>query len=153
MAPGLAVYDVATMEERVARSITNERLIASLSATLSVVATLLSIVGLYGVMAYSVGRRTREFGIRLALGALRSQVARRVLREASVLVGVGLVAGYGSSVWLGGYVASELYGIAPSDGWTAAAAAVLVIVVAALAAGVPALRAARVEPMTALRQE
>ena len=111
MDPGLALYDVGTMEERVERSITNERLIASLSGTLSVVATLLSIVGLYGVMAYSVTRRTREIGIRLALGAFRSRVARGVLREASVLVALGLVIGYGSSVWLGRYLESQLYGV------------------------------------------
>jgi ABC-type antimicrobial peptide transport system permease subunit len=153
MDPGLALYDVGTMEERVSRSITNERLIASLSGSLSVVATLLSIVGLYGVMAYSVTRRTREFGIRLALGALRSRVARGVLSEASVLVGVGLLVGYGSSVWLGRYLESQLYGVAPQDGWTAAGAAVLLAAVAAAAAGLPALRAARIEPMAALRQE
>ena len=75
MDPGLAPYDVGTMEERVERSITSERLIASLSGSLSVVATLLSIVGLYGVTAHSVTRRTREIGIRLALGA------RSVLRR------------------------------------------------------------------------
>jgi predicted permease len=151
--PGLALYDMGTLEERVDRSITNERLIASLSGTLSTVATLLSIVGLYGVMAYSVARRTREIGIRLALGAFRSRVARGVLREASVLVGFGLLIGYGSSVWLGRYLESQLYGVGATDGWTAAGAAVLLAAVAAAAAGLPALRAARIEPMAALRQD
>jgi predicted permease len=150
---GLALYDVGTLEERVERSITNERLIASLSGSLSIVATLLSIVGLYGVMAYSVTRRTREFGIRLALGAFRSGVARGVLREASVLVGFGLLIGYGSSIWLGRYLESQLYGVATTDGWTAAGAAVLLTAVAAAAAGLPALRASQIEPMAALRQE
>jgi predicted permease len=151
--PGLALYDVGTMEERVERSITNERLIASLSGSLSVVATLLSIVGLYGVMAYSVTRRTREFGIRLALGAFRSSVARGVLREASALVGLGLLIGYGSSVWLGRYLESQLYGVTATDGWTAAGAAVLLAAVAAAGTGLPALRASRIEPMAALRQD
>jgi ABC-type antimicrobial peptide transport system permease subunit len=151
--PGLALYDVGTMEERVERSITNERLIASLSGSLSLVATLLSIVGLYGVMAYSVARRTREFGIRLALGAFRSSVARGVLREASALVGLGLLIGYGSSVWLGRYLESQLYGVTATDGWTAAGAAVLLAAVAAAGTGLPALRASRIEPMAALRQD
>jgi predicted permease len=153
MDPGLALYDVSTMEERIERSITNERLIASLSGTLSVVATLLSIVGLYGVMAYSVTRRTREIGIRLALGALRSRVARGVLREAGLLVAAGLVIGYASSFWLGRYLESQLYGVTAADAWTVAVAAGLLSVVAAAAAGIPALRAARIEPMTALRQD
>jgi len=153
MDPGLALYDVGTMEEQVSRSIRNERLIASLSGSLSVVATLLSIVGLYGVMAHNVTRRTREIGIRLALGALRSRVARGVLREAALLIALGLVLGYGSSFGLGRYLESQLYGVSPADPWTAAIAAALLTVVAVAAAGVSAFRASRIEPMTALRQE
>jgi predicted permease len=151
--PGLALYDVGTMEERVARSITNERLIAGLSGTLSLAATLLSVVGLYGVMAYTVTRRTREIGIRLALGAFRSRVARAVVHEAGVLVGLGLVLGYGASAGLGRYLESQLYGVTPADPVTIALAAALLAAVAAAAAGLPALRAARIEPMRALRQD
>jgi predicted permease len=153
MDPGLALYDVGTMEERVARSITNERLIASLSGSLSVVATLLSIVGLYGVMAYSVTRRTREIGIRLALGAFRSRVARGVLREASLLIALGLVIGYGASFGLGRYLEGQLYGVSAADPWTVALAGLLLTAVAGAAAGISAFRASRIEPMTALRQE
>jgi ABC-type antimicrobial peptide transport system permease subunit len=130
-----------------------ERLIASLSATLSVMATLLSVVGLYGVMAYLVTRRRREIGIRMALGALASQIAGRVLKEAGVLVLVGLALGFAAAWWLGRYIQSQLYGVTPADARTIAAAAVLLAAVAALAVVWPARRAARVSPMTALREE
>jgi ABC-type antimicrobial peptide transport system permease subunit len=151
--PRLAVYDVATLEERVERSVVNERLIASLSATLSAMATLLSVVGLYGVMAYMVSRRTREIGIRMALGALSSQIARSVLREASVLVAIGLAVGFGAAWWLGRYVQNQLYGVQPADTATILMAAVTLAAVAGLASALPARRAARVTPMSALRDE
>jgi predicted permease len=151
--PGMALYDVATLEDRVDRSIVNERLIASLSSGLSAMATLLSVLGLYGVTAYTVTRRTREFGIRIALGALRSQVAGSVLRGAGALVAWGLGAGLVAAWGLGRYLESQLYGVQPADPATIAAAAVALGGVAAAAALIPALRAARVEPMTALRQE
>ena len=113
--PGLAIYNVATLERRVERSVVNERLIASLSSTLSVMATILSVIGLYGVMAYTVTRRTREIGIRMALGALASQIAARVIREAAVLVSIGLMIGFGAAWWLGRYVQAQLYGVTPAD--------------------------------------
>ena len=153
MDPQLAIYDISTLEERVERSVVNERLIASLSATLSAMATLLSVVGLYGVMTYMVSRRTREIGIRMALGALTSQIARGVLREAGVLVAIGLGLGFGAAWWLGRYVQSQLYGVVPADAATIAAAAVTLASVACLAAALPARRAARVTPMSALRDE
>jgi len=151
--PGLALYDVTTLEERIDRSIVNERLIATLSATLSALATLLSVIGLYGVMAYTVGRRTREIGIRMALGALGSQIARSLLREAAVVVAGGLCIGFAAAWWLGRYLESQLYGVKPADSWTIAAAALALTTVAATAASIPARRAARVAPMSALRQE
>jgi predicted permease len=151
--PHLAIYGVGTLEERIEQSIVNERLIASLSATLSVMATLLSLVGLYGVMAYLVTRRTREIGIRMALGALSSQIAARVLREAGLLVAIGLALGLGVAWWMGRYVQSQLYGIAPADPRTIALAAAAFVTVASLAALLPARRAARLSPMVALRDE
>jgi predicted permease len=151
--PQLAVFDVRTMEQRVARSVVNERLIANLSATLSVMATLLSVVGLYGVMAFTVTRRTREIGLRMALGARAWEVARGVLREAGTLVVLGLALGCGAAWWLGRYIESQLYGITPADPATVALAAVVLTMVAALAALLPARRAASVDPMSALREE
>ena len=151
--PGLAIYNVATLERRVERSVVNERLIASLSSTLSVMATILSVIGLYGVMAYTVTRRTREIGIRMALGALASQIAARVIREAAVLVSIGLMIGFGAAWWLGRYVQAQLYGVTPADTTTILLAGMSLTVVAAIAAMVPARRASRIAPMSALRDE
>jgi predicted permease len=149
----LALYDIATLDERVERSVVNERLIASLSAALSVMATVLSVVGLYGVIAYTVTRRTREIGIRMALGAVGRQIATSVLREAGVLVAVGLGLGFAAAWWLGRYVQGQLYGVSPADSTTIALAGVALTLVAAAAAALPARRAARVAPMSALRGE
>ena len=150
---GLPIYDVHTMEERVAQSVVNERLIATLSTMFGALATVLALVGLYGVMAFTVARRTREIGIRMALGALASDVARRVLAEAGVLVAIGLVLGLGGAYWFGHYVESQLYGLTPLDLTSLVAAALTLSTVAALAAFVPARRAAHINPMSALRDE
>ena len=109
--PSLALFNVSTVDDRIAQSVVNERLIASLSATLSGMATLLAVIGLYGVLAYSVTRRTREIGIRMALGALGAQIASRVLLEAAALVGIGLLLGGGAAAWLGRFVENQLYGV------------------------------------------
>ena len=153
MDPQLAIYNVSTLDDTAERSLTNERLIASLSATLSLMATVLSIIGLYGVMAYSVTRRTREIGIRMALGALSSQIAGAVLGEAAVLVGVGVGLGLGAAWWLGRYVEGQLYGVTPADATTVAITTLMLSTVAAIASFIPARRAAMVAPMTALRQD
>ncbi len=151
--PGLAIYNISTLEDRVERSVVNERLIASLSSTLSMMATILSVIGLYGVMAYTVTRRTREIGIRMALGALASQIAARVLREAATLVSVGLLFGFAAAWWLGRYVQAQLYGVRPADAITILLAGIALTAVAGIAAIVPARRAARIAPMSALRDE
>jgi ABC-type antimicrobial peptide transport system permease subunit len=149
----LAIYGVATLDDLVQRSVTNERLIATLSAALSTMATLLSVVGLYGVMAYMVTRRSREIGIRMALGALGSQIAAGVLREAALLVGLGLACGSLTAWALGRYVKSQLYGVTPADPIAILIAASALLTVAAVASLVPAARASRVSPIAALRDE
>ena len=151
--PRLAVYDVSTLEERVERSVVNERLIASLSATLSAMATLLSVVGLYGVMAYMVSRRTREIGIRMALGALSSQIARACCAKRACSWRIGLAVGFGAAWWLGRYVQNQLYGVEPADTATILIGRADARSVAGLASALPARRAARVTPMSALREE
>ena len=151
--PRVPIYSVSTMEDVVQQSVVNERLIAGLSATLSTIATLLAVVGLYGVIAYTVTRRTREIGIRMALGALGSQIASGVLREAGMLVVVGLGLGFGAAWWLGRYVQSQLYGVTPADPATIALAAAALMSVGVVAALVPARRASRVSPMAALRED
>jgi ABC-type antimicrobial peptide transport system permease subunit len=137
----------------VQRSVATERLVASLCGVFSALATGLAMVGLYGVMSYTVTRRTREIGIRMALGAMARDVARRVLGEAGVLVAVGLMAGGAAAWWLSRYISSQLYEVTPVDVASYAGAAALLTVVAMLATVLPARRAARIEPMRALRDE
>ena len=149
----LPTYNVSSMEQRVARSTANERLIASLSGVLSGMATLLAVIGLYGVMAYTVTRRTREIGIRMALGAMGSQVAGRILSEAGTLVGVGLLLGWAAAASLGRFVGSQLYGVKPADALTIVMAGLLLSAIAAVAALLPAYRAASISTMAALRDE
>ena len=151
--PGMPVFNVATLDERVARSLRNERLVAGLSAAFATLATLLGVVGLYGVMAYTVTRRSREIGIRMALGARASLVARHVVREAGLLIVAGLVLAAPAAWWLKRYIAAELYGVTPGDPQTIALAAIGLTAVGLLAAAIPARRAARVSPMQALREE
>jgi predicted permease len=151
--PLVPIYEVSTLDDRVNQSIVNERLIAALSTALSSMATLLAVVGLYGVMAYTVTRRTREIGIRMALGAVGRQIAGAVMREAGLLVAGGLALGLAGAWWLGRYAESQLYGVAPTDFAAIAVAAAILAAIGAFAAFFPARRASRVSPMTALRDE
>jgi predicted permease len=151
--PSLPVFNVATLEERVARSLRNERLVAGLSAAFATLATLLAVVGLYGVMSYTVTRQSREIGIRMALGARAGRVALQVVREAGLLVGVGLLAAVPAFWWLRGFVGAELYNEQALDPKTLVLAAAGLTLVALLAAGIPARRAAHIDPMRALRDE
>jgi predicted permease len=151
--PALPVFNVATLDERVARSLRNERLVAGLSAAFATLATLLGVVGLYGVMAYTVTRRSREIGIRMALGARAAGVAGQVVREAAFLIGGGLLLSILPAWWLKGFISTELYGIKPADPLTLALAASGLVGVGLLAAALPARRAAHIDPMTALREE
>jgi predicted permease len=151
--PNLPIAGMQAFEDRVDRSLTNERLIASLSIVFGALATLLAMIGLYGVMAYTVTRRTREIGIRMALGALSSNVARMILREVAILVAVGIIIALPAAWAASRYIASQLYEVAPTDPATIVLAIVGLITVAAAAGLIPALRAARVNPITALRHE
>ena len=149
----LPMFAMTTLDEQVSNSLLVERLIASLSAVFGFLATLLAVIGLYGVMAYTVARRTREIGIRVALGAFQKHVIWMVMREVLVLVAIGVVAGLGAALALTRLVQAQLYGIAPSDPATLAIAALGLAAVACAAGFVPALRASRVDAMNALRYE
>jgi predicted permease len=153
MDPNLPLFAMQTFETRVQRSVSNERLIASLSSVFGVLATLLAMIGLYGVMAYTVTQRTREIGIRMALGAASWDVARMILRDVTVLVGTGLAIALPAAWALGRYVENQLFGIAPTDPATVAAAVAALVTVAALAGVIPARRAARINPIRALRYD
>lgn len=142
-----------TLAVQVAESLSRERLLATLSGFFGALALLLATVGLYGVMSYSVARRTNEIGIRMALGAEQARVLRMVLSEVSVLIGVGLAAGAAAALASTRFVASLLYGVTPNDPITLALAAAVLASVAAFAGYLPAHRASRLDPMTALREE
>jgi putative ABC transport system permease protein len=124
-----------------------------LSAFFGALATALAGIGLYGLLSYSVTRRTREIGIRMALGAGRGQVVGLVLREISLLAGLGIVIAAPLSFPLSALTKSMLLGVAPGDGWAVAAAAGVLAFTALLAATVPAMKAIGVDPLSALRND
>ena len=149
----LPISHITTLDEQVAESFTNQTIIAELSAFFGLVAVFLSCIGLYGLMSYLVGRRTGEIGIRMALGANRSEVGWRVMREIGVLVVAGIVIGVPVTIAGIRLVRNMLYGLKGYDPFSLAAAIALLLF-AGLAAGyLPARRASRVDPVVALRDE
>jgi ABC-type antimicrobial peptide transport system permease subunit len=151
--PHVPVVDLQTVNEQIDFSLRTERLVASLSTAFGGLATLLAVIGLYGVMAYVVTRRTREMGIRIALGAMRGRVVALIMREALMLIGMGLGAGAVLALLLLQFVRSQLFGLSPYDPGILVAAALVLTLAAGIAGLIPALRASRVDPVTALRQE
>jgi predicted permease len=151
--PHVPVVGLQTMNEQIGISLRTERLVASLSAVFGGVATLLAVIGLYGVMSFAVLRRTREIGIRMALGALRSNVIVMVMSEVFLLIGTGLAAGIVLALALAGLIRSQIYGLSARDPLTFVGSAIVLTVAAGLAGLIPALRASSVDPTTALRQE
>jgi predicted permease len=151
--PTLPVLDLRTNDEQIARISSEERLFARLSGVFGTIALALACVGLYGLMSLMVVRRTSEIGVRVALGARPAQVLRLVLRESVGLVSVGTVLGATAALGASRYVESMLFGLAPSDPLTYVAAATGLVLVALLACVIPARRAARVNPLIALREE
>jgi predicted permease len=149
----LPLTNLHTMEDQVDESLSAQRLVASLSVFFSVLATLLAAIGLYGVMAYTVTRRTREIGIRLALGADRTNLIKLVMREVAVLVGVGIAIAIPAALILTRLVRAELYGILPNDPLSILSAILVLAAVALLAGYIPANRATRIDPLRALRYE
>ena len=151
--PHLPIYGVTTLEDQIDVSLTADRMIAWLSSLFGMLATLLSAIGLYGVVAYSAERRTREIGIRIALGAIHGDVIWLVMREVVLLVAVGTAVGLAASFALTRYVQSQLFGVGQNDPLTIALATITLAAVGSLAGYIPALRASRTDPMQALRYE
>jgi predicted permease len=150
-APGVPISRFRTMEEQADLSLGTEKQFATLATVFGVLAMLLAAIGLYGVMSYTVSRRTREIGIRMAIGAGRPEVLRMVLKEAVALIAIGLAVGIPTAIAMGGVIRSQLYEVSASDPWVTAGAAGIVVVVGLLAGVVPARRATNVDPMRALR--
>ncbi|PYV07422.1 MAG: multidrug ABC transporter substrate-binding protein, partial [Acidobacteria bacterium] len=151
--PNLPVYGMRTLDAQIERNLATDRLVAALSACFGALATLLAVIGLYGVMAYLVGRRSREIGIRMALGAQARSVVWLVMRDVLLLVTVGLALGLAGALGLARLVRAQLFGVAPNDARVMAAATVGLAAVALLAGFLPARRASRLDPLRVLRHE
>ena len=150
---GMPVYDIKTLARQLDETLSTERLIAVLSAAFGLLATVLAALGLYGVMAFMVARRTKEIGLRMALAAPRGQVVWMVMRETLVLVAAGLAIGFPAALATSKYVSTQLFGVKGTDIASAAAALIILAVVAAGAGFLPARRASTIDPIQALRYE
>jgi predicted permease len=150
---GLVVFDVRMLDDQLDMRLANERMLSFLSSGFALLATILAIVGLHGVLAFVVARRTREIGIRMALGARRGAVVQLVVREMLGVILIGLVAGVAAAYLSGSFVETQLFGVKAAD-WQVFAASVATLLAAALAGTLaPAWRASRISPVQALRTE
>jgi putative ABC transport system permease protein len=149
--PGLPIAQLRTMEEIVAESLSQRRFNTALLAVFAVVAGILAAVGVYGVMSYTVTQRTHEIGIRMALGAQRSEIVRIVTRDGGKLALLGIAIGAGAALISTRLMSSLLFGVSASDPVTFVVIALLLSIVTLLASYIPARRAAGTDPMTALR--
>jgi ABC-type antimicrobial peptide transport system permease subunit len=149
----LPIRDLKTMQSQIEENLFAERLLSSLTASFAGLATVLAAIGLYGVLAYNVGRRTREIGIRMALGAETGHVRGLVIREVAFMLAIGTAIGFSAAAGAGSLIRSQLYGLEYWDPSIYASAAAVLWLVALAAAYVPTRRATNVDPMVALRDE
>jgi predicted permease len=151
--PNVPVFDLRTIDEQIGVSLKTERLVASLSAVFGALATALAVIGLYGVMSYMVARRRREIGIRVALGALQSDILWMVMQQVVLLSGAGLGIGALLAFALGSLIRTQLYGLQPHDPLTFVSAGLVLSAAAGMAGLIPSWRASRIDPMQSLRNE
>ncbi|MFZ0594580.1 MAG: ABC transporter permease [Bryobacteraceae bacterium] len=149
----LPIFDVRTQTEQIDDTLSNERLFAALTSGFGLLAVTLASIGIYGIMAYAVARRTNEIGIRMALGAQRRQVLTMILRDTALLAAIGIGIGIAAAAGLTHFVSSMLYDVKPSDPLTLCGAALLLLAIALTAGWWPARKASRLDPMVALRHE
>jgi predicted permease len=150
---GMPVHELKTLGGQLDETLLTERLVALLSAGFGLLATLLAAIGLYGVMAFVVARRTKELGVRMALGAKPGSVIWLVMKDVLQLLVLGLVVGIPAAIALGRLVGTQLYGIKANDPWIGGASMLVLILVASLAGFIPARRASRIDPILALHYE
>jgi len=153
LGPNLPVRDLKTMRQQIDENVAAERLLSALTVSFAGMATMLAAIGLYGVLAYDVARRTREIGIRMALGARLAQVRGLVMRQVGLTLSIGTVIGLGAAAAAGRVLQASLFGATPWDPVVYASAVAVVVLMAFAAAYLPARRASRVDPMVALRDE
>jgi len=151
--PALAVLSLRTIDDQLDRMLVNERMLAALAGAFAAVATLLAMIGLYGVLSFSAASRTKEIGIRLALGAPRWSAGGLILREAAALAVAGLAVAIPVSWALGRFIENQLFGVRPMDAISIAGAGAVLAIVCLAASAVPALRAESVSPLDTLRSE
>ena len=149
----LPMRNIRTQQEQIDETMQQERMFATLTAGFGLLALVLACVGVYGIMAYTVSQRTNEIGIRLALGAWRGQIGGMVLREAAWIAGAGVLLGLGTTLLLARLVQAMLFGVKPYDAVSLGGSSILLLGMALLASLIPAMRAANVDPMEALRNE
>ena len=149
----IPVYNVATMSERIGDQTARNRFTSWLMGIFAAVALLLAVVGVYGVMSYAVTRRTQEIGVRMALGANRSQVLLLIVGQGLPLILTGILVGLAVSFGLTRLIATLLYGVTPTDAITFATVTAALVSIALFACWLPALRASRIDPLEALRHE
>ena len=149
----LPIYAMKTLDHQLDETLSTERMIAALSGAFGLLATLLAAIGLYGVMAFVVARRTKEIGLRMALGASQPTILWMVMRETLLLLLLGVAIGVPASLLLSRYVSSQLFGVTPTDFGAAAFALAALFLVALTAGFLPARRASTIDPMGALKYE
>jgi ABC-type antimicrobial peptide transport system permease subunit len=149
----LPAEHLQALEEQIDSTISNDRIVLRLTSAFAILATLLAMLGLYGVMSHSVTRRTGEIGIRMAIGASPASIRAMVLREMLWILGIGLGLGIPAALALGRYTESQLYGVKPYDGVVVVYSALALSLTATAAAYLPARRASLVSPMSALRHQ
>jgi putative ABC transport system permease protein len=151
--PARSIYDIKPLSDHLDGAFAENRLRAILLASFAITALALACVGLYGTLSYMVSLRRREVGLRLALGAVRQQILTHFVLQGLVVSTAGCVAGLGLAAAFAHVLAGMLYGVSPSDPTTLSAVIALMLIVAALASFIPAIRAARLDPMRVLRDE
>jgi len=151
--PSLLVTNPRTMAAQIDRTLALDRLMTALTTLFGLLAVVLAAVGLYGVMAYTVAARTREIGIRMALGADRAHLLKLILGRSAAITAVGLLAGVPAALWASRAVGSFLFGLTATDASTYLTVGALLFAIALAATWIPARRASRVDPMVALRYE